>query len=327
EIKPLTTNAEAYQDYLRGRYLWVKFTPESQKKSVEYFNRAIQKDPEYSLAWAGLSDAYGSMATNGWIEPDSAFQMSKTAALKAVSLRSDLAEAQHSLGAVLFFYDRDWSGAEKLFQRAIDLNPNFADAYCVYSYLLSAQGRTSEALTKVKIALDLNPLDLKSMNDMAFAFYCARNYNAALKQINSILEIVPEYEPALNTQVYVYTALGQNQLAIQSGLKAVDVSKGSPIELATLGYAYAVAGRTQEAEEILKNLEEKSKDNNQYISDFYLGHIYTGLGKRDLAFQWLMKACNNWKGDWGMLFIQSSYSDSLRSDARFKELLHCMKLR
>jgi serine/threonine-protein kinase len=323
--KPLTTSAEAYQQYLRGRYFWIKFTPESQRKSLEYFNNAIEKDPEYSLAWAGLSDAYGSLATNGWIEPDTGFQLSKTAALKAVSLRSDLAEGQHALGAVLFFYERDWSGAENQFKRAIDLNPNFADAYCVYSYLLSSQGRSDEALSNVKIALELNPLDLKSMTDMASVLYWSRDFNGALNQINSVLEMVPEYEPALNMLVYVYTALGNNEQAIQTALKAVEVSHESPIELATLGYAYGVSEKTHEAEEILKRLEQKLKSKNEYISDFYLGHIYTGLGKKDLAFHWLMKACSNWKGDWGMLFVKSAYSDSLRSDARFKELLHCMK--
>jgi serine/threonine protein kinase/Tfp pilus assembly protein PilF len=324
--KPLTNDPEAYQYYLRARFLWVKFTPEDQKKSLEYFNRAIKEDPDYSLAWAGLSDAYGSMATNGWLEPESAFQMAKTAALKAVNLRNDLAEAQHCLGAVLFFYDRDWSGAEKQFQRAIELNPNFADAYCVYSYLLNAQGRGNEAITMVKKALNVNPLDIKSMNDMAYALYNARNFTGALNQINSVLEIVPDYEPSLNAVVYVYTALGQNDRAIESAMKAVQVSHGSSIELATLGYAYAVAGKTKEAEEILQKLNEKAKGKTEYVSDFYFGHIYAGLGEKDLAFQWLMKACNNWKGDWGMLFIKSAYSDGLREDQRFDELLQCMKL-
>jgi serine/threonine-protein kinase len=322
---PLTTNSEAYEDYLRGRYLWTKFTPENQRKSLEYFNRAIEKDPEYSLAWAGLSDAYGSMATNGWLPPDSAFQMSKTAALKAVSLRNDLAEAQHALGAVLFFYNRDWAGAERQFQRAIELNPSFADAYCVYSYLLSSQGRSKEAVVNVRKALDVNPLDIKSMNDMAWALYSARDFQGSLKQINSVLEMVPDYEPALNSVVYVYTALGQNEHAIESALKAVDVSHGSPVELATLGYAYGVSGKVKEAEEILGQLEQKA-NSNVYVSDFYFGHIYAGLGKKDLAFEKLKKACENWKGDWGMLFIKSPYSDSLRDDVRFDELLHCMKI-
>ena len=321
----MTNNPEAYELYLWGRALWRKFSPEDLRKSAEYFKRAIEKDPEYSLAWAGLSDAYGAMATNGWIAPPEGFSMSKTAALKAIALKPELAEGHNALGAIFFFYDRDWKRAEKEFQQAIRLNSNYADAYCLYSYLLSSQGRGKDGVAKARKAVELDPLNLKSLNDLAYALYSAREFDEALKQTNKVLEMDANYEPALNAQVYVFSGKGMHELAIQSGLKALKVSNGSSIELATLGYAYGVAGKKKEAEEILKRLNEKAEGKVEYVSDFYFGHIYAGLGEKDQAFRWLLKACQNWQGDWGMLFINSAYSDSLRSDPRFTELISCMK--
>jgi eukaryotic-like serine/threonine-protein kinase len=321
----MTNNPEAYELYLWGRALWKKFSPEDLRKSIEYFRRAIEKDPEYSLAWAGLSDAYGAMATNGWILPSEGFTLSKTAALKAITLKPELAEGHNALGATHFFYDRDWNQAEKELQRAIILNSNYADGYCVYSYLLSSQGRGKEGVAQARKAVELDPLNLKSLNDLAYALYSAREFDEALKQTNKVLEMDANYEPALNAQVYVYSAKKMHERAIESGLKAVKVSKGSPIELATLGYAYGVAGKKKEAEEILKLLGEKAERKVEYVSDFYFGHVYAGLGENEEAFRWLLKACQNWQGDWGMLFINSAYSDSLKHDPRFAELLSCMK--
>ncbi len=114
--------------------------------------------------------------------------------------------------------------------------------------------------------------------------------------------------------------------AIESGLKAIKVSQGSGIELATLGYAYGIAGRKGEAQKILKQLKDRAEKKSEYVSDFYFGHVYAGLGEKDLAFEFLMKACSNWQGDWGMLFINAPYSDSIREDPRFEELVRCMKL-
>jgi adenylate cyclase len=321
-----TSDPEAFELYLRGRYLWTKFTAEDQRKSIEYFKRAIEKDPDYSLAWAGLADAYGAMATNGYITPSEGFPTSKTAALKAITLQPELAEGHHALGATLFFYDRDWNGAEKEFQQAIRLNPNFVDAYCVYSYLLSSQGRNKDAIPKVRKAVELDPLNLKSMSDLSYGLYLSRDFDGSLAQINKVLELDKNYETALNTLVYVYLEKRMFDRAIETGLRAVKVSQGSGIELATLGYAYGVAGREKESKELLKELKEIKEKKVQYVSDFYLGHIYTGLGEKDLAFEWLMKSCVNWQGDWGMIFINAPYSDSLRDDPRFAELLRCMKL-
>jgi serine/threonine protein kinase/tetratricopeptide (TPR) repeat protein len=320
----MTDDPEAYELYLRGRYLWKTFSPDNLLKSIEYFKKAVQKDPEYALAWAGLSDAYGAMATNGWLPPAEAFPMSKEAALKAIVLDPDLAEGQHALGAALFFYERDWKGAEKQFQKALQLNPNLADAYCLYSYLLSSQGRVQEAVAKARKAVELDPLNLKSLNDLAFAYYSSRDFDKAAVQLNKVLEMDHNSEPALNCLVYVHSGKGQHDLAIETALRAVEISKESPIELATLGYAYGTAGREKEARDILLKLNDKAQVS--YVSDFYFGHVYSALGDKDQAFFWLFKACNNWMGDWGMLFISSSpYSDSLRKDPRFVELLRCMK--
>lgn len=325
EISEQATNdPEAFELYLRGKYLWTKFTPENQKKSVEYFKRALDKDPNFALAWSGLSDAYGSMATNGWLKPSEAFPQSKEAALKAISLQPQLAEGHHALAANLFFYERDWTKAEKEFQQALRLNPNFIDAYCVYSYLLNAQGRNADAIPKLHEALKLDPLNIKSMSDLSFALYLARDFDGSIGQINKVLEMNPDHEPTLNTLVYVYSGQRRHDQAIQSGLKALDVSRGSAIELATLGFAYGIAGQKEEAKKIVEQLKAKKK--SEYVSDFYFGHVYTGLGEKDLAFEFLLKACSNWQGDWGMLFINAPYSDSLREDARFSDLLRCMKL-
>ena len=321
-----TKNSEAFELYLRGRYLWTKFNPADQTKSIEYFKRALEKDPSYAVAWAGLSDAYGSMATNGWLQPSQAYPLSKAAAQKAISLQPQLAEAHQALGATLFFYERDWNEAEKELKEAISLNPNYIDAYCVYSYLLSSQGHVELAIPKIHEALELDPLNLKTMSDLSYALYLARDFDGSLAQISKVLEMNPNHEPVLNTLVYLYSHLGKHDQAIQSGLKALNVSHGSAIELATLGYAYGVAGQKEEAKKIIEQLKDKAEKNSEYISDFYFGHVYAGLGQKDLAFEFLMKACSNWQGDWGMLFINAPYSDSLRHDPRFEELARCMKL-
>ena len=197
--KTYTANPEAYQDYLKGRYWWNKTTEEGFNKSIGYFQQAIEKDPTYALAYSGLADSYIALAVYGIAPPKEAFPKANEAALKALAIDETLAEAHASLGYIKADYDWDLSGGEKEFQRAIELNPSYAEAHRRYGLALRNTGRFDEAIAEHKRALELDPLSLLINRALGLSFYLARKYDQAIEQERKTLELDPNYVPAHRT--------------------------------------------------------------------------------------------------------------------------------
>ena len=288
--KRYTENTEAYQLYLKGRYYWNKREAEDLKKGVDYFRQAIDKDPNYALAYAGLADNYNVLAIWTPIESKEVYPKAKSAALKALEIDETLAEAHISLAYALFRYDWDWLGAEREFKRGIELKPNYATAHQWYSFYLSALGRTEEAIVEIKRAEEIEPLSLFITSDVATALYRARQYDQAIAQLRKTIEIDPTFGYAHYSLGVVYEKKGLYDAALDEMKKAVALSK-RPDFIASLGYTYAVSGRRAQALDVLDQLNENAK--REHVSAYLFALIHTGLGDKDLAFVWFNKACQD----------------------------------
>jgi len=326
-MKSATVNPEAYQDYLKGRYWWNKTTEEGFNKGIEYFQQAIAKDSSYALAYSGLADCYSLLASNGgFVPPKQSFPRAKNAALKAVELDDTLAEAHTSLAYIKTFFDWDWAGAEREYRRAIDLNPSYALAHYYYGLMLRNMGRLPEALEETKRAQDLDPLSLLINRGLGLAFYTARQYDRAIEQERRTLELDPNYINARRTLGMTYVQKSMYKEATAEFEQTLAISPNNPWTLSELAYAYAVFGRKAEAQKALDQLDELSK--GKYVPAGYRAMIYTGLGEKDKAFEWLEQSYEEHYivGDaTGAIKVEPIF-DPLRSDPRFANLLRRMNL-
>jgi TolB-like protein/Tfp pilus assembly protein PilF len=315
-----TTNAEAYQVYLRGRYVWNKRTKEGLRKGIEYFRQAIDTDPNYALAYVGLADSYNFLGAFGiaLLPPGEAMPKAKSAAMRALEIDDSLAEAHASLAFVRLYYDWDWAGAEKAFQRAIELNPNYAPAPQWYSHLLMSRGRTDEALSEAKRAAEIDPLSLPAAMNLGWQYHWARQYDLAVKCLRKALEIDPNFEQGRWGLGLAYEGKGLIEEAATEFQKAVNLSGGNPVYAAALGHAYAIGGKKAEAMRTRAELEEQST--RRYVSPYWMATLHAGLGDKDQAFQWLEKAYEERSG--GLIWLGvDPRMDGLRSDPRFAVLM------
>ena len=191
-----TENPEAYQLYLQGLFYWNKWTEEGFRKATDYFNQAVEKDPNYAQAYAGLADTYNFLGESGYTAPQQVWQNAKSAAMHAVKLDDALPEAHISLALVRESYDWDWTGAESEFKRAIQLNPNYASGHQWYGDFLTRMGRFDEARVELKKAQDLDPLSLLTNTSLGRQLYFTRQYDAAIQQLKKTLDIDPKFVPA-----------------------------------------------------------------------------------------------------------------------------------
>ncbi len=312
--KNYTENSEAYQLYLRGRFYWSKRNPEALKKAIEYFDQAIEKDPGFALAFAGLADAYVVPATG--LPPREAMPKAKEAALKALELDESLAEAHTSLGRVLQVYDWNWAGAEEQFKRAIELNPRYAVAHQWYGGYYERLGRNTEAAFERKVALDLDPLSLIINFELGSSYYYGREYDKAIEQFKKTLELDPTFPAALQFLPAAYLQKGMNDEAIALFKKNFD-SGSAFFSIGGLGNAYAVSGRKQEAHAMIDEL--KRLRGQRYISAVNVALVYAGLGDKDQAFEWLEKGYEERAFQMQWLKVEPRW-DSLRDDPRFQDL-------
>jgi len=323
--KTYTANPEAYQDYLRGRYWWNKRlegTGEAVDKGIEYFQRAIAKDPAYGLAFDGLADCYAALVSTGRVAPNEAYPKAKEAALKALELDDHLAEAHTSLASIKFSYDWDWSGAERELLRAISLNPAYANAHYAYSWYLLGQERLNEALAESKRNLELDPLSLNANWYPGMVLSYMGRYDQAIEQERKTLELDPNFWLAHITLGRAYLHKSMHKEAIAETEKAVALSPRSSGALESLGYVYAVVGRKDDARKVLGQLNELSKQ--RFISPFRWATIYAGLGEKDKALGWLEKGYQERSLP---SYIQAVPDfDSLHSEPRFVDLLRRMNL-
>jgi len=318
--KRATGNKEAYQLYLKGRYWLEKRTPEGFSKAIEYFQQAIAKDPTYALAYSGLSDCYGSLPAFGFVPPKEAFPRAKEAALKALEIDDTLAEAHTSLAMVKGLLDWDWPGGEREFQRAIALNPDYAMAHLWYGWTLANVGRLDESIAEMKRALELDPLSLNINWMFGLLFYFTRQYDQAIEQCRKTLELDPNFFLSHTFLGLAYVQKSMYKEGIAELEKAVAISS-SNLSLALLGYGYAAAGRRLEAQKVLDQLNELSKQ--KYVPPYHRAVICAGLVQNENAFEWLEKA---YEDHFIVLIKVHPVFDSLHSDPRFADLLRRMNL-
>jgi TolB-like protein/DNA-binding winged helix-turn-helix (wHTH) protein/Tfp pilus assembly protein PilF len=313
-----TESNEAYQLYLKGRFYWNKRTAEAIKKSIEYFNQAIDKDPRFALAYAGLADCYVVPANR--LPPREAMPKAKAAAIRALELDETLAEAHASLGRVLAAYDWDWTSAEKQYKRALELNPRYAVAHQWYGGYLAVMGRSDEAIAERKRAVELEPLSSIINFELGLAFYYARDYDQAIEQFQKTLELDQNFPSAHNFLPAAYEQKGMYNEAIAEFKKAFPLTARSEwtFSKAGLGHVYAVTGKKSEARTMLDELKQASEQ--EYVPANSIALIYAGLGEKDQAFAWLDKAYEQHTFQMQWIKIEPRW-DNLRSDPRFQALI------
>jgi DNA-binding winged helix-turn-helix (wHTH) protein/TolB-like protein/Tfp pilus assembly protein PilF len=284
--KRYTQNVDAYQLYLRGRHLWNKRDEESLKKSIEYFQQAIDIDPDYALAYAGIADAYNVIVHYGFdlSSSDESYQRARVAATKALEIDETLAEAHASLGLIKFNQDMDNAGAEREYKRAIELNPNYATAHHWYSDFLAFTGRTEESMVRIRRAQEIDPLSPIINATLGERFYYSHQYDDAIKQLQNTIEIEDNFFVAHFLLGLAYEQKGMYEQAITELQKSKELSKGGTMAVAALGHAYAVSGRVHEARKVLDELLKSDHPLPQEIA-----MIYLGLGEKEQAFSWIRK--------------------------------------
>jgi len=322
--KTYTASPEAYDDYLKGRYWWNKQTEEGFRKGIEYFERAITKDPAYALAHAGLADCYISLARSGLVSANEGYSKGREWAQKALKLDDTLVEAHVSLASVETDYEWDWVEGEQEALRAIELNPNDAAARAAHAELLWTLGRFDESIQESKRALELDPLSINYNTALAFTFFLARRYDQATEQGAKILELDPKFISAYYIRGVSYVKKSMYKEAMAEFEKAVSISADDLEGLTGQGYGYAVTGRRADAEKVLARLNELSK--REFVSPVWMAKIYSGLGEKDKAFESLERAYED-RSIASVAYIKTNpMLDPLRSDPRFAELLRRMNL-
>jgi eukaryotic-like serine/threonine-protein kinase len=315
--KRFTTDPEAYQLYLKGRYFWNKRTAEALNKSIEYFNEAIQKDPNYALAYVGLADAYAVLPGHSMVSQEETIPKAKAAAQKALDIDSQLPEA-HTTLASLSADSWEWAEADRRFKRALELNPNYPTARQWYGEYLDHVGRSDEALQQFKVAQELDPTSVIVNSEMGQALYHSTRYDQAVDQLQKTLEMDPDFIVAHYELGLVYQQKNMDELARLEFEKALNLSGGATNFLALLGVAYKRVGNDTEAQKILDRLTELLKQKRAQPHD--LAIIYTGFGDKKTAIDWLFKAYE--KRSWLISLIRiDPFFDPLRSEDRFKDLL------
>ncbi|HEX7425019.1 MAG TPA: protein kinase [Terriglobales bacterium] len=320
--KPLvrtgTKNLEAYQLYLKGRFHWNKRTPDGFQKAIEYFREAIEKDPAYALAYAGLADTYNLASFLSVFPPGEVMPKAKAAAAKALETDDGLAEAHVSLGYASFTYDWDWTAAGRHFQQALAVNFSYVSNHAFYPLYLSSLGRFEEAVAVAKRALDLDPASPAVSHVLAVQLYLARQFDQAIQQCHKTLEMDPNYAVAYAVLGQAYASRGLYREALPDLDKFSALSRGGAASLALLGYAHARLGDRNEALRMLEELSALAK--RSFVTAFFFAQVYAGLEDKDQAFTWLEKACEERFNRLAYVKVEALW-DPLRSDPRFAELL------
>jgi TolB-like protein/Tfp pilus assembly protein PilF len=319
-----TSNLEAYDLYLKGRYYWAQ-RPQGIGKAIGYFERAIDKDPNYARARAGLADCYVTLGSweNGTMPPIEAMAKAKEAAGKALELDARLAEAHTTLAYRTTHHDWDWACAEAQFQHAFELNPNYAVCHHWYSHYLTAVGRTEESLQASKRCLELDPLDLVINVHMAWHYQFARQYGQAIEQCWKTSELHPNsFWPA-----YFFGLAYEQQDHVDDALEqfrtAVSMSGNVTFATAALGHLYGIAGKSDEARVVYEEL--KTRAEHAYVPAYDIALVCTGLGWNDEALEYLARAHQERSG-WITYLKVDPRLDPLRHDARFIDLLRRVRL-
>ncbi|MGE0132341.1 MAG: protein kinase [Blastocatellales bacterium] len=322
-VKRYTDNTAAYHLYLKGRYYVHKRTPDWIRKGIESFLQAIDLDPNYALAYAGLAEAYGFLASStGGQPPREAYPKAKAAAMKALELDESLGEAHCTLGFFRLLYDWDFAAAEAEFKRAVELSPNFANAWDGYGFYFKATGQREAAIRACQRAQELEPLSLFITLSHAWAYYFARQYDRAMEQGRKTLDMDPNFGFAYWHRGMACIQQKKFDDAVTALRKAISLSGPATTFISYLGYANAKLGKEREARQMIAQLERVSK--RQYVSSYFIAMIHLGLGDLDQTFEWLEKAYEERSGFLAFVRVEPML-DALRGDTRFKALAEKIK--
>ena len=314
-----TESTEAYDAYLEGRYFWNQRTEAGFQKAIKYFNRAVEQDPNYAVAYAGLADTYVLLGEYGFVPAREAYGKAREAAAKALQLDETLAEAHCTLAAVKGDYDWDWPGAESEFGRAIELNPGYATAHQWHGELLSDLGRYPEATAEIQQAQQLDPLS-PIINVIAGDILMRAGQNdLASDQLRQTIDLSPNFAPAHLRLGYVYLRKKAFAEAAAEFQKALTLTPTSPKDMSALGNAYAREGKRADARKLLGELQQRSRQ--RYVSWCHIANIYAGLGETDQAFASLEKAYAERDPILVVDLKSNPLFDPLRSDPRFSALV------
>jgi serine/threonine-protein kinase len=313
-LKRYTNNRDAYDDYLKGRYYWNERTiPNALSKAVKYFQDAVQKDPNYALAYSGLADSY---IMSFWYTPMSsneALVKARQAAEKSVQLDDTLSEAHTSLAAVAA-NEWNWKLAQTEYQRAIELNPNYATAHHWYALYLIGVGKPEQAIEELRRARESDPLSLPINADVGYIFFCARRYDEASTEYRNALEMNSDFPMALEGLAQTYVKSGKSKEAVALIARLPTESKHS----GTVGYIYGAAGERDEAKRVLANLMRRSE--REYVSPTSIALVHIGLGNTNRALFWLEKSYREHSPD--LPILSMPYFDGLRSNPRFVDIVN-----
>jgi DNA-binding winged helix-turn-helix (wHTH) protein/Tfp pilus assembly protein PilF len=315
-LKRYTQDTESYQLYLEGRYFWSRFTVEGFKKSLEYFRSITERNPKYALAYAGIADSYYGLCTT-LMPPAEVMPLSRDAASRALAIDDEVSEAHAALAISKMNFEWAWEAAENEFRLAIALDPKHLLACFRYATFLLKVGRFDEAHAQIERALSIDPLSLPSIAYRGAISYFERNFDKAIPLLQKAVEMNPYYHPTRGRLASAYTEVGRYEEAIDE-IKSAREIEDLPQFLAKLGYAYAMAGRRDDAVKVLGRLSRLQK--SRFISPFFIGVIQGALGNKDLAFESLDRAVDI-RDEMPTYLLVSPELDTLRSDPRFNTLL------
>jgi TolB-like protein/Tfp pilus assembly protein PilF len=318
EARRHSTVAEAYEQYLRGRYHWLQDTTDGLLKAKEHFHRAIELDSSYALAYSGLADTCTLLGSYGLLPMREAYPPGRAAALKALELDDTLGEVHNSLAAILADFYWEWAEAERHFKRAIELNPNYVTAYRFYSFNLACMGRHEEALAFAERARRIDPVSHLAQMNVATMHYFARRYDEAIAEIEDTLDLAPDFAPVRILLGRVYMAKGVPDRAVDELKRAEGLMGPRPDVTTPYAWVLARAGRQREARFKLDELQPIAKPRDP--APIRLAMIHIGLGETDQAFEWLEKAFE--ARDWQMALLNvEPLFDAVRPDPRFAALV------
>jgi TolB-like protein/Tfp pilus assembly protein PilF len=317
-FRSYTDNPEAFRTYLRGRYHWNKYTHKGLEKAIEYFRQAIEIDPAYALAYAGMADSHFRLACQ-YLAPRVTVPKARAAVMRALEIDPTLPEAHASLGLIKLRYDWDWPGAENKLKQAIALNPSYSTAHHWLGSCFQSQQRFDEALHHFSLAQDLDPLCLQITVTWGMCLWAMRLYDEALKKLREALEMDPNHYPTHLGLALVHGQLGNFSEAFAEFKKAGQMDD-SPTIVGFLGHMYGVSGKREEANDALKEIQKQRSE--RYASAYCVALIFAGLSENDLALEWLERAYEDHDDhlSWGL--ASDPRLDPLRDTPRFVQLMN-----
>jgi TolB-like protein/Tfp pilus assembly protein PilF len=319
-----TSDPEAYQLYLKGRYYWDKRTPEAMNKGRDYFQQAVEKDPNYALAYVGLAEYYLAISDHAYVPHSETIPKSKSYARRALAIDDTQAEA-HAVLAMAYAYDWDWAAAARGFERALELNPNLSRTHVMYGLYFDMLGNYEQALLHFRRAVELDPLNLNANGNLGQEYFWSKQYDQGIEQEKRTLEIDPNFADAHYVLAEVYLITGKYDLWLEEWEKKAKIRNDSE-DLAlnkAVSQEYSKSGFRGAMKNLVAFQEEQAK--RMYIDPAMIARMYALLGEKDRTFSWLEKACREKSGQ--LLYLKSWPGfDFLRPDPRYADLLKRMGL-